>query len=507
MSTPRVVALGAWLLALLMTFGVTWWAESTLATPGERLFDGLVLAAPQLLLGVLLIRARPWAQGLVGLGLTLGWVFVWARHEAPARGSGETPGARPDIVLITLDTFRADHLGVVGGPVPTPALDGLAASGALFRNAVTTAPLTAPAHASMFTGRTSTEHGLRSNGQRVAAPTVIPQLQAAGWRTGAFLSSRVLDRQTGLCVGFERCEDRWGFIGRLSWLGLAEAALGQGAVERRGDEVVARALYWLSRTSGPKLAWIHLYDAHGPYLPPPMWRPDKEAMREASRQFFALGRSEGSVGDWADDLDRRHVAAQRLLYGAEVRWVDELVGRVLRAIPPETIVIVAGDHGESLGEHEHYFNHGGNLMEPSMRVPMLLRWPGAVPPGSVSDALVSVQDVAGTLLAAAGVPTSLPGLLDARETVEQYASGQQGRTTHGPASGAVRRGDTKVVSDAQGAVTWYDLRADPGELSPLPLPPGWEGDAVAARALAERPAPELDERVRRQLRALGYEGE
>lgn len=507
MISPRVLAL-AWILPLSATAWVVSRAEAAVAFAGELAVDTAILALPQLAVAVISIqvarRAPKLGWGLLWLPAlaALGWASV-----LPAAIPPVAPAGGPDIVLITLDTFRADYLGVAGGPVPTPHLDALAAEGIRFTDAVSTAPLTAPAHASMLTGLSTPEHGLRQNGQRLTTGSVIPKLRAAGWRTGAFLSSLILDRETGLNDGFDRYEDRWGWRGRMSWLGPAVALLSRGVGERRGDQAVDRALRWLAETPGPRLCWIHLFDAHLPYMPPPEWMPDPGAMRDSARLAKAAGRESGGVREWIADIDRRQAPGQRLLYGAEVRWVDELVGRVLTGVPPNAVVIVAGDHGESLGEHGYYFNHGANLHEPSLRVPLILRWPDRVTAGSVSDKLVSVQNIAGTLLAAAGLGSGLPSLVaPGPERVEQYSSGQQARARDGASSAAVRRPDEKVIAAADGTAVWYDLTVDPGELAPVPAPESRAEDARRAAALAAEPLPALSEEMARQLEALGYVG-
>lgn len=504
-----------WVLAALVWAGLIWLGEADVALPAERLADAGSLGAPVLVLaGLTLALGRRWPRlgvwlgvvgvgalgaGVLGLGL-VGLGLAAPRAEAVAAGSG------PDVVLITLDTLRADHLGVSGGPVPTPNLDALAQSGARFTQAVSTAPLTLPAHASMLTGQSPDQHGARQNGTRLEHTTVVPRLREAGWATAAFLASQVLGRDSGLSHGFEVYADRWGRLGRLSVLPGGERLLGRGAGERRGDAVLAQALAWFGGTEGPRFLWVHLYDVHGPYRPPVAWMPPREAMQDAVAVSRALARPSGSAREWMEDMDRRQAQGQRLLYGAEVRWVDHLVGELLRGLPDDAVVLAVGDHGESLGEHGLYFNHGPNLHEPSTHVPLLLRWPGRVAPGTVNDALVSVQDVAGTLLAAVGLPTDLPTVLGAgREEVLQHSTGQQARRpTSGAISGAVRVPGGRVLSTSSEPAVWYDLGADPAEAVPLPLPPERAAQGEQARRLAGLERPTLDPEQLERLRGLGY---
>jgi len=270
--------------------------------------------------------------------------------------------APPDILLITLDTTRADHLGAYGDArARTPNLDRLAAGGVLFERAITAAPLTLPAHASLLTARYPFAHGVRNNGNftlDAAAPTLATALHDAGYRTGAFVSAFVLDRRYGLARGFDRYDDRL-------------------ELERRGGDTAAALDRWLAETAGdprPFFAWLHLYDPHDPYDPPAP---------------FA-----------AAFADRP--------YDGEIAYDDEVVGGVLARLGAReprdrpTIVAVAGDHGESLGEHGEA-THGLFVYEAAIRIPMILRGPHLAA-GARVPALVRTIDLAPTLLDAAGLP-------------------------------------------------------------------------------------------------------
>ena len=172
------------------------------------------------------------------------------------------------IALITLDTFRADHLGAVApydhpaAPASlTPNLDALAARGRLHRQGVAEVPLTLPSHAGMLTGSSALDLGLTANHHVLPADarTAAQDLSDAGWRTGAFVSSAVLRDSAGLSRGFDRYDDR------LSW----RSFLPDAPTERDGADTVDRALGWLDDASGPTFLWVHLYDPHFPYAPPP----------------------------------------------------------------------------------------------------------------------------------------------------------------------------------------------------------------------------------------------
>lgn len=277
-----------------------------------------------------------------------------------------------DVVLITLDTTRADRLGCYGGRGgASPHLDGLARDGVLFRRAYAHVPLTAPSHASLLTGLLPPRHGVHDNGGYALgeeATTLAEAFVEAGYRTAAFVSAFVLDRRFGLARGFAAYED--------------DVAAGGG--ERildsvRGDVTVDRALAWLrSGDPRPVFAWVHLYDPHLPYEP-----PEPFATRFKDRP-----------------------------YEGEIAFMDAQVGRVLAALAARgrpTLVAVVGDHGESLGEHQE-LTHSYFIYEGTQRVPFLLALPGWLPAGTVVEPVVRGVDLMPTVLEIAGLP--VPGPLD-----------------------------------------------------------------------------------------------
>jgi choline-sulfatase len=275
----------------------------------------------------------------------LGFVFSSAvalsacgRQAPPA-----PPAAARNLVLVTIDTLRADRLGSYGNrTVATPRMDRIAADGALFEQATVHVPLTRPSHVSMFTGLLPAEHGIRDNVSPALAPevpTLAPMLQAAGFRTGAFVSSIVLSRQSGLNRGFEQYSDRFE-IG-------ADDARFLNTIQRPGDVAVKEALDWMqSAGDGRVFAWIHLYDPHDPYEP-----PEPYAAQYAGRP-----------------------------YDGEVAWTDELIGRLEDGLQrlgrrDQTLLVVTSDHGEGLGEHDESV-HGFFVYESTLRVPLIVRGPG-----------------------------------------------------------------------------------------------------------------------------------
>lgn len=278
-----------------------------------------------------------------------------------AAGASCWQGRPPSLVVITLDTTRADRLSVYGlMHAPMPGLERLAREGVVFDQAITVAPLTLPAHCSLFTGLLPPSHGVRDNADPALAAeqtTLSERLRARGFQTGAFVASVVLDPERGLSQGF----DHYSAVPRGPRPGGSFAA-----PRRPADQVVDDALRWIeARDRDPFFAWLHLYDAHRPYDAP-----------EPFRSRF---------GD---------------PYVAELAFADAQIERLLsalqrRGVLDRAIVIVAGDHGESLGEHGER-DHGIFLYESSMRVPLIMRVPGTAP--RRVDTLVSLVDVVPTVL-------------------------------------------------------------------------------------------------------------
>ena len=283
------------------------------------------------------------------------------RVVAAALLLGCAGGSAPErVVLISIDTLRADHVGCYGAVAgATPTIDALAAAGVRFETVSSPAPLTLPAHATLLTGMEPPRHGVHNNGTFVLeedVPLLQEEIREAGWSTGAFVGSIVLDRQYGLARGFDRYDDN---------IGLRRAAGEFGFAERRAAQVVEAALAWVSRTDGHFLLWVHLYDPHATYDPPPRQR----------RAF-------------ADP------------YTAEIAYADEQLGRLLGEIDSRwpdgrTLVVVTSDHGESRGEHGES-THGYSLYEATQLVPLVIAGPG-LPRGQVVQAPARLSDVAPTI--------------------------------------------------------------------------------------------------------------
>ncbi|MFQ5739696.1 MAG: sulfatase-like hydrolase/transferase [Acidobacteriota bacterium] len=272
---------------------------------------------------------------------------------------------RPNLLLVTIDTIRADHLGCYGyAAARTPVLDQLAREGIRFEKAFSAVPLTLPSHATILTGTYPTYHGIHDNSGYVLSPqrtTLAEVLKKAGYATGAFVGAFVLDSKFGLDQGFDRYYDDFDLSDSEN--------VSPGYIQHRGDQVVREALLWLKGLkSQPFFAWVHLYDPHDPYTPP---------------QPF-LSRHRGRP------------------YDGEIEFTDSNLGTLLtwlreQGLDQKTLVAVVGDHGESLGQHGEE-KHGFFAYNATLRVPMILRLPGGSQAGRVVRVPVGTLDLFPTLL-------------------------------------------------------------------------------------------------------------
>ena len=267
--------------------------------------------------------------------LGLGGAALWLLRAPSPEPRVPVSSSRPNVVLITIDTLRADRVG----RGLTPNIDRLAARGRTHVNVRATAPLTLPSHLSIMTGLTPPAHGVRENGLVFdrKSRTLARAFRDAGYRTAAFVGAYVLNRRFAIDEGFETFDDAVTRDPRHSE--MLES-------ERRGAEVVDAALQWLPSVSQPFFMWVHLYDPHAPYDPP--------------KEF----------------LDK----ANRIPYDGEVAYADAQVGRLTdglatRSVLQSTIVAVTGDHGEGLGEHGEQ-THGMFAYDTTLRVPLVIVTPG-----------------------------------------------------------------------------------------------------------------------------------
>jgi len=369
--------------------------------------------------------------------------------------------AHYNVLLITLDTFRADRVNA-----NTPNLQKLGNESVRFSNADSPVPLTLPAHCSLLSGVLPLHHGVRDNGANPFPndrDDLATTFGRAGYRTGAFVSSFVLDHRFGLNRGFDPYDDD-----------IPRDTAGEAntlEAERRGDLTVDRALAWLKNNDArPFFAWVHLYDAHAPYAPPPPYPQT---------------------------------------YDGEIAFVDAQVGRLLQSIDRKnTIVAIVGDHGEALGEHGE-LTHGLLIYEPTLHVPMMI----AAPDANAREVKtpISTIDLAPTLASLCNVKLDRADGRALALDAEPQANDVYAETEYPLQFGwndlaSVRRNDSKLISNRE----LYDLGHDPNEKINILTNARREfrqlDDALNAirKTSVAKTATTVDEETRQKLASLGY---
>ncbi len=413
--------------------------------------------------------------GLASLGLAIA-LLLWIRR---APSFEVVPRADRNVLLVTIDTLRADAVGAYGGRAATPNLDRLAGRGARFTFAHAHAVLTLPSHTSILTGLYPYTHGVRdNNGYRVRAgeATLAARLKAAGFATGAFVSAFPLDQRYGLQAGFDAYDDEFSEVGKTTEIALPE---------RRADRTIASAIEWIGQQRGKWFTWVHLFDPHAPYSAPPDWQ-----------------------ARYPSDA-----------YAAEVAWTDFTLGPLFERLERDsrpTLVVVTADHGEGLGEHGE-MTHGVFAYEATLHVPLVV---ADITPGRTAARGVTVTrpsrhvDIVPTVLEATGMAAAgLPGaslFAPATGQTSSYFESMMPVLARGwaPLRG-VFAGYEKFIDLP--IVELYDLERDPREQQNLAaLQP--DRKSVLERvlrgfdvALPDQPGEETAA-VRERLRALGYTG-
>lgn len=434
------------------------------------------------------------AIGVLFAAVAIVATAMWRRSAVTVDGVdlGRLPrGLKPsdlNVIVLTLDTTRADKLGAYGEKnVATPSLDRLASEGVLFEQAIAPAPLTLPAHSTIFTGTPPPVHGVRDNGGYVLDPrhvTLAEVLKRGGWQTGAFVGAFVLDSKWGLDQGFDRYADDFDLS--------KYKAISLGDVSRPGSQVVDRALEWLNGRADQRFfAWLHFYDPHTPYEAPEPYRT-----QYAGRPYLG-----------------------------EIAYMDAQVGRVLqwlqdRGLQERTIVVAMGDHGEGLGEHREA-SHGFFVYDSTVRVPLVMRTPYDGLSRRRVAAVVRSVDVMPTVVALVGqaAPKGVSGrsLLPMMTGVtpdlnlDAYSESYYPRYHYGWSElRAMRAGRFKLIAAPRPEL--YDLEQDPRETRNLyderrPLADRMAAalDRIAERSTETQPA-RVDPDTRERLAALGYVG-
>ena len=395
--------------------------------------------------------------------------------------------ASPNLLLVTIDTLRADHLRCYGdATIETPATDRLAREGVLLEEAVVQVPQTRPSHASILTGRYPYEHGVRDNFSlppRADLPTLATLLKARGFETAAFIGGFPLTKDSGFNKGFDVYDDH---------MTNGPEGSGQALAERRASQVVDRALAWLGRPRTRRFfAWVHLYDPHAPYQPPAPY----------DRQYG------------------------KRPYDGEIAYADAQLGRLLafldrRGVARDTLVVVTSDHGEGLGEHGED-EHVLFVYDSTLRVPLLARWPAVLPAGRRITGQFRSVDIAPTVLELMRLPpVPMSGASRAKNLEngspiprnESYIESLYGQLHFGYAPLRGLRAEGLKYIDAPRAEL-YHLGDDPGELRNLLGQRAPLAEAMRKRLLGygtghkaaklELPA---DEGSMERLIALGYIG-
>jgi arylsulfatase A-like enzyme len=465
------------------------------------------------------MQPKPIVCSVLGRSLLLGILVIALAGGGCRHGSDgvlhSTTGGRPNLLLITIDTLRADHLGAYGYGLPTsPAIDRLARDGVIFDNAYTPVPTTAPAVASLLTGRYVDAHQVRENEAELSAAsyTLGEALAAAGYTTAGFYGNGALAK------GFGQGLETWRPFD-AKW--AADDAAG-GTL----------AVTWLERPRAPWFLWVHFMDPHGPYTSPPE--------RSASFVYPATAQLQRelpfSPTNWGFGVIPRYQALPGLAhvgdyvrrYDGEIVGTDIQVGRLLDALEQggmldSTLVVLTADHGESLGEDDYFFQHGKVLNEASLRVPLLMRHP-ELPRGTRIAAPVSLVDLLPTLTALLGVPLAEPVAgIDVRPALagkDLPPRDLLAYTVTRPETVAIRRDGLKLVGmpyrdgtqrtgfaslalDAVG--DGHEVRVTDGEHAELveSLEPRLR-DLARTVAKAGAKAVDLDAQQRERLRALGY---
>ena len=438
----------------------------------------------------------------IGLLVVAAVVMVF-QHRAPS-DSGQSVRdwwtqkgvEKPNVVLVTLDTTRADHLGCYGrADARTPAIDALARAGVLFSQAASTAPLTLPSHSSIMTGLYPTNHGVRLNGTNALSQqhtTLAEAFSDNGYETGAFVGAFVLDGRWGLNQGFRTYDDQFDMT-KVKQIDLA-------GVQRPANQVVDAAVRWLDERKASRFfTWIHLYDPHTPYEPP------EPLLSEFSRR--------GPAGP----------------YDGEIAFVDQQVDRLITwlrnaRLEERTIIVIVGDHGEALGSHGEG-THGYYVYDYAQRVPFIVAAPIDRLHGVRVDSQVSLVDVFPTVLALTGLDNKfsvhgrslLPLMFGSPAAGEMFAYSESmaPNLQFGWSSlHSLRSARYKYIEAPRPEL--YDLTADPAEATnvfaqqpTLAFEMARQLERLIAETSRGAPAPEaanLDQETLERLAALGYVG-
>jgi len=458
-----------------------------------------------------------------------------APTPTPWAGPGDGPPRARHLVLISVDTLRADHLSPYGAPFDTPYAAQLAAEGAVFTRHAATAPTTLASHSSLVTGLWPRRHGVPRNGFPLPPRnlTLAEALGAQGFTTAAFVSAFPLEARFGFDQGFQTFDAAFDVL--KTGRGCGDDQLEVEQSQRAAASVTDAALGWAASAGDERLfLFVHYFDPHAPYDPPPAYRA---AMRgERPRVRGTLDERLAIRDGWAGGGMRAESASMERLYAAEVVYTDHQLGRLLdgldaAGILDDALVLLTADHGETFTEHWEIWNHGFSVFQETIQAPLIVRLPGGEAPGRRIDRLTSAVDVLPSALELLDLPP-LPGVdgvsfapalrgepAPPRPPIFAEATKPSSEEVE---AGAAWRNDRKcrMVFDGRhklvhcpwrGTRALYDLNDDPAERADVAatrpeIAAALQAslDAWAAGAAGPEAAFEDDPETIERLRALGY---
>jgi len=449
-----------------------------------------------------LLRAALAASFVIATTLAIG---VLANQQTQSARSQAAIGG-PNIVLISIDSLRADHLGAYGYRRATsPNIDAVAREGAVFETVMSPTSWTLPAHMTMLTSLPPEKHGVITDRLRLAhrVETLPQRLHRAGYETAGFVSATYLDGLFGFNRGFDVYDD----------YSILRIAAEKSRTAITSGLVADRAIHWLQHraTSSPFFLFLHFYDVHYNYNPPPQF----------ARKFDPSyrGAVTGDIDSLPRDLKPRDLAHLVALYDGEIAWVDANIGRVLATLPKNTIVVITADHGEEFLDHGQC-GHYKTLYDEVLRVPLIVRYPGRVAAGRRVQGQVRLMDIGPTLFALAGIRTPRTHDQTAARSLTCFLQpAKSPKVPSLPAFGdlrgeiaSLRTGDAKLIRNLRtNQEEFYDLATDPGERHDMHVN---NEKADELRAILERwrssangttaSEIEIDGEQKESLRSLGY---
>jgi arylsulfatase A-like enzyme/Flp pilus assembly protein TadD len=411
---------------------------------------------------------------------------LYFRKPSPEVTATNPVVQKPNVLLITIDTLRPDHLGAYGyTKIQTPVLDRIAQNGILFRDAVCQTPLTLVSHSSLFTGLNPNVHGVRDNAYFTLSSnhkTLAEYLKENGYTTAAFIGSAILDRRHGLGQGFD-------------WYSHYQPTIIVGnESQRRAEEVVSEALDWIQKSNNqnPIFLWLHLYDPHSPYNSPEPF----------------------------------HSQYANAPYDGEIAYTDHVLGVLFAQLEQQgfmsnALTLIMGDHGESLGEHNE-LDHGYYVYDATVKIPLIVSWPGHLKPGIVTQQIREI-DVLPTIAELVGFQTngSIQGKSAARlmngqqmDVQPAYIESYTPKLYYGWSElVSIRSGDWKYIQAPEPEL--YNLKEDPSELHNLiterpdqarPLAEQLKKMIAIGQKAQDQKAEAVDADRLEQLASLGYIG-